>query len=219
MLRIHIEIEKLKKQLLALGALVEGRFNDAVKSIEHRDADLAEEIILGDVEIDQMEVDLEENVLKVLALYQPMAVDLREIVAILKINNDLERIGDLACDLAERAKFLATQPEIRFPFDFPMMAEKVRMMLQKSLDAFVHLDKDLARSVCAADDEVDVIHSNMFLNVEEAILQQTGNTKQLLNFLSMSRYLERIADHTTNIAEDVLYLITGEIVRHRPKGF
>ena len=164
-----------------------------------------------------MEVDLEEECLKTLALHQPMAVDLRMIIAILKINNDLERIGDLAVDATERALVLTTLPPINFPFDIPTMSQAVQKMLAHSLDALVNQDLALAEEVCASDDAVDAIHSEVFIRVEEEIVKHPEHIQQLLTFLSVSRYLERIADHATNIAEDVIYLIKGNIVRHQEK--
>jgi phosphate transport system protein len=214
MIRLHKEIERLKKRLLTLGAEVEERLDLAVKAIDTRDQQLAKQIITGDVEVDEIEVEVEEECLKVLALHQPVASDLRVIISVLKINNDLERIGDLAVDIAERAQFLATCREIVFPFNFPAMSKKVKIMLQKSLDAFVNLNEELANEVCSFDDEVDDLHSEMFTEVEKAITEHPENIQQLLCFSSVSRYLERIADHATNIAEDVIYLVKGEIVRH-----
>jgi phosphate transport system protein len=214
MVRLHKEMETLKKRLLSLGAEVEERLDLAVKAIDTRDQQLAKQIIRGDVEVDEMEVEVEEECLKVLALHQPVAIDLRVIIAALKINNDLERIGDLAVDIAERAQILATCKEIEFPFDFHGMSKRAKTMLQKSLDAFVNLDEELANEVCSLDDEVDDLHCEMFTNVEKAIEEHPENIQQLLCFSSVSRYLERIADHATNIAEDVIYLIKGDIVRH-----
>jgi phosphate transport system protein len=211
---LHREIDRLKRHLLALGALVEERVNIAVKSVENRDLELAMGVIENDKEIDNMEVELEEECLKVLALHQPVAIDLRLIVAVLKINSDLERIGDLAVDIAERGKYFATHEEVKLPFDFPVMSKKTQDMIQKSLDALVNLDRDLAREVCAADDAVDDMHSDMFQKVENAIQAQTQYVEQFIGYLSVSRYLERMADHATNIAEDVIYLVEGHIVRH-----
>ncbi len=212
---LHKEIEQLKQQLLALGALVEQRLDTAVKSVQERNLDLAISVIDHDGDIDQEEVNLEEDCLKVLALHQPVAIDLRLIVAVLKINNDLERIGDLAADIAGRGKDFATSTAVDVPFDLLGMSEKVQVMLQRSLDAMVNLDSEIARDVCACDDAVDDIHSAMYPKIKNAIRRQPEHVEQLLSYLSVSRYLERIADHATNIAEDVMYLIDGEIVRHR----
>jgi len=215
MLRVHTEIEHLKNELLELGALIEERVALAVKSISSRDRRLAQKVIDGDTEIDQLEVELEENCLKTLALHQPVAVDLRVIIAVLKINSDLERVGDFAVDIAERGVYFATHAEVTHPFDFLDMANKAQQMLRKSLDALVNLDITLAKEVCAADDAVDDIHRNMFQLVEKAIKIHPHHTEQYLNYLSVSRYLERIADHATNIAEDAIYIVEGYVVRHR----
>jgi phosphate transport system protein len=210
------EIEKLKKKILSLCASVEENVRMAVRSIEDRDAELAERVINMDSEIDQSEVDLEEDCLKVLALHQPVAIDLRFIIAVLKINNDLERIGDLALNIAERAQFLSTQPSIAVPFDLETLAEKTQDMLQKSLDSLVNLNTALAREVCRTDDEVDEINRDMYDLVKDAIRVHPEQLDILIPYLSVSRYLERIADHATNIAEDVIYMIEGVIARHSP---
>lgn len=214
MIRLQKEIEILKRELLTLGAIVEERVSTAVKSLAKRDIALADRIIDGDNEIDDMEVDLEESCLKILALHQPVAVDLRVIIAVLKINNDLERIGDLAVAIAERARDLSAMREILLPFDFLGMSANVQEMLRKSLDALVEWNIGLANDVCSLDDNVDEENRAMYHNVREAITQHPEQIEQLLGCLSVSRYLERIADHATNISEDVIYLISGSIVRH-----
>ena len=212
---LHRKIQKIKKRLLAIGAIVEEQVDLAVKSIVNRDKELAQKVIGGDVAIDLMEVDLEEECLKVLALHQPMAVDLRMIIAVLKINNDLERIGDLAVDATERAIVLVDQAPVDFPFDFTFMSQAVQKMLKQCIDALVNLDMELAVKVCASDDAVDAIHAEVYRKVADELVRQPQHVSQLLTYLSVSRYLERIADHTTNIAEDVIYLIKGNIVRHQ----
>jgi phosphate transport system protein len=213
---IHLqrEIERLKKLVLSLSAIVEKSLRLAVKSIATRDTALANQVVQGDLEIDQEEIDVEEECLKILALHQPVAVDLRYIVAVLKLNNDLERIGDLAVNIAERALILNAHPRIDVPFDFPGIAEKTQTMLRSSLDALVHMNPKLARQVCALDDEVDAINRQMYDQVKAAILAHPENVDSLIALLSVSRYLERIADHATNIAEDVLYMTEGHIARH-----
>lgn len=213
------EIEKLKKQILSLGALVEENLRRAVLAIEERDADLAQRVIDGDAEVDQMEVDIEEECLKILALHQPVAVDLRFIVAVLKINNDLERIADLAVNIAERAVFLAEQPPTSIPFDFHGMAEKTQSMLRRGLDALVNMDAMAAQQVCLDDDEVDAINRQMYDLVKEGIRRDVGSANQLIHLLSVSRHVERIADLATNIAEDIIYMIQGEIIRHRTEDY
>ncbi len=208
------ELEKIKKLILTLGALVEERVHMAIKAIETRDADQAEQIIKLDYEIDEMEVEVEEECLKILALHQPVAVDLRFLTSVIKINNDLERIGDEAVNIAERVKFLAASNHFEFRFDFTEMAEKVENMLKRSLDSLVNLDVDLALKICLLDDEVDDLHNESYGTIEAAIKQHTDQVGQLINLLFISRHFERIADHATNISEEVIYLIEGEIVRH-----
>ena len=163
------EIEKLKKMLLTLSAQVEESVQRAVQSVERRDAVLGKKIIAGDVEVDHLEVDVEEECLKLLALYQPVAADLRFIVAVLKINNDLERIADLAVNIAERAVFLSEGLRVEIPFDFTGMAGKARTMLKQSLDALVNQDAPLARKVMALDDEVDAINRHMYDQVKQGM--------------------------------------------------
>jgi phosphate transport system protein len=155
----------------------------------------------------------------VLALHQPVAVDLRFIVAALKINNDLERIGDLAVNVAERAEWLAQRPTVETGFDFVAMADKVQWMLQKSLDAFVRVDTKLAREVREADDEVDAMNRQMYGIVEDGVKKRPDRAAELIHLLSVSRHLERVADLATNISEDVIYLAEGEIVRHKRERY
>ncbi len=213
------EIELLKKRILNLSARVEATVHDATLAIEQRDAVLARKVIDNDFVIDQNEVDVEEDCLKILALHQPVAIDLRFIIAVLKINNDLERIGDLAVNIAERAEFLASQPKPGISFDFFGMAHTAESMLKKSIDALVNLSVGLAREVCASDDTIDAMNREMYLKVQNSILAHPEQIASLIHMLSVSRHLERIADHATNIAEDVIYMIEGEIVRHRTEDY
>ena len=208
------ELEKLKKKILSLGALVEERVYLAIKAIESRDPDLAKRIIRLDHEIDETEVEVEEECLKVLALYQPVAIDLRFIVAVIKINNDLERIGDEAVNIAERIQSIAKYPNISFHFDYTEMAEIAAAMLKQSLDALVNLDIDTAFRILTLDDEVDDIQSNAYSQIKQAMREHPKEMTYLINLYLISRHLERIADHATNIAEEVIYLIEGEIIRH-----
>lgn len=216
---VHLirEIENLKKQILALGADVESALHKAVNAIVRKDWALAQTVIDADTEIDRGEVDIEEECLKILALYQPVAIDLRFIIAVLKINNDLERIGDLAVNIAEQVQFLGATAPRPFPFDYEGMAGKAQVMLKKSLDALVNLDAGLARQVCASDDEVDAMYRDLIGLVKNEIRQNPDQFDVLLTLLMVSRQLERIADHATNIAEDVIYMIDGHIVRHSPE--
>jgi phosphate transport system protein len=218
---VHLEreIEKLKKDILTLGAMTELSVREATLAIRNRDEVLAKNVIEKDIRIDEMEVEVEESCLKILALHQPVAIDLRFIIAVLKINNDLERVGDLAVNVAERAAFLATQPPVDISFDFVSMARKAQQMLKESLDALVNLSADIARRVCASDDEIDAMNRQMYLIVQDAICRHPQQIESLVHMLSASRHLERIADHATNIAEDVIYMIEGEIVRHKAEEY
>ena len=213
------ELDKLKIKLLSLGAAVEESVQKSVKSVLSRDIILAKEILDSDELIDKLEVEVEEEALKILALYQPVANDLRMVVAILKINNDLERIGDLSVNIAEQSYFLGQQKNLQLPFDFHTMADKTAKMLKKSLDSLVQVDADLAYEVCYSDDEVDKIHRGLYPTIYSEIKKDPNNVEIMIRFLSMSRNMERIADYTTNIAEDVIYMINGSIVRHTQETF
>lgn len=215
--RLQREIDKLRKNILGLSALVEENLRNAVRSIEEKDVSLAKKVIHVDQEIDDIEVDLEEECLKLLALYQPVAFELRYIVAVLKINQCLERIGDMAVNIAERAECLSLY-DMPIPFDLPAMAEIVQSMLRKSLDSLIHMKPEIAYKVCATDDKVDAINREMYLLVEEGIREDIEYTRPLINLLGISRYLERVADLAVNISEEVIYLVEGNIIRHRDKS-
>ena len=208
------ELENIKKLILSLGAIVEERVRMATKAIEDNDAELAQRIIKSDYEIDEMEVDIEEECLKVLALHQPVAIDLRFIIAVIKINNELERIGDQAVNIAERVGVTAKSEQLEMFFDYSAMGEKVQRMLKMSLDALVKMDYDEAFNVVVMDDEVDALKEQAYDRVKKAMGDHPDKIGYLINVLLISRHLERLADHTTNIAEEVIYLIEGEIVRH-----
>jgi len=207
------ELDQLKKMLLELTAVVEGRVQQATQALITADAQLAQQVLSGDDEVDAMEVDLEEECLKVLALHQPVATDLRLIVSVLKMNNDLERIADLAVNIAQRAAELAADP-IPSPYNLQRMADQIQTMLKMSLDSLVQHDSELARKTVRMDDMVDAQHKDNFDHVKEAIRKYPEQIDALILYLSISRYMERIADLATNIAEDVVYLIDGEIIRH-----
>ncbi len=218
---IHLlrAIDLLKKKIMVVGTHVEESVRDATRALDERDANLARRICDNDDIIDELEVEIEEECLKMLALYQPVATDLRFIIAVLKINNDLERIGDLAVNIAERAIYLSTQPPVKINFDFHSMANKTQTMLSKALDALVNGDVQLAREVCVSDDEVDNLNREMYLQVQEGGKDCPEQMELLIHMLSVSRHLERIADLATNIAEDVIYMARGEIVRHRLEDY
>ena len=210
----HRELENIKKRVLTLGSLVEDRVRSAVKALEDMDGAAAADIVRLDYEVDEMEVEIEEECLKVLALHQPVAVDLRFIVAVIKINNELERIGDQAVNIAQRVEVIARRPRPPFTFDYAVMSEKAIRMLKMSLDALVNLDVDLAYKVITLDDEVDQIKKDAYDRIKQAIQDLPERVGYYINLLLISRHLERMGDHSTNIAEEVIYLVEGEIFRH-----
>ncbi|MCK4837782.1 MAG: phosphate signaling complex protein PhoU [Desulfobulbaceae bacterium] len=213
------EIDNLKKKLLVMGSVVEDMVYLATKSVINRDGRMAKDIITRDPEVDEMEVEIEEDCLKILALHQPVAVDLRFIIAVLKINSDLERVGDLAVNIAERAIYLADQKNVFFAEITAEMALKVENMLSQSIDSLVNMDVPLAHRVRAEDDKVDELNRDMYARLKEELIAHPQDINCLLHTLSVGRHLERMADHATNIAEDVVYLVEAEIVRHTPEVF
>jgi phosphate transport system protein len=208
------ELEKIKKLILSLGAMVEEQVHMATQAVETHDAELVKQIIKSDHGIDEMEVEIEEECLKILALHQPVAIDLRFLIAVIKINNDLERIGDQAVNIAERVDVIAKRDLPDFFFDYSSMGEKAQKMLKMSLDALVNMDYDQAYEVVVMDDEVDKIKHDAYDRIKHAMGEHPDKLGELINLLLISRHLERLADHATNIAEEVIYLIEGEIVRH-----
>ncbi|MBN1895139.1 phosphate signaling complex protein PhoU [bacterium] len=218
-LLLRKEIEKAKKSLLILGGAVEHQLNLSVQSLLDRDDKLARRVIENDSQIDKLEVDLEEECLKILALYQPVAMDLRYIISIIKINSDLERIGDLAVNIAERAEFLSGHVRVKTPFDFTSMADKVKAMLNKSLNAFVDMKVPLACEVLEIEEQVDELNREVYRIAVDEMKKAVPEPESFLQMISVSRYCERIADHCTNIAEDVIYMAEGKIVRHKTDGF
>ena len=211
---LKIEMKEVQNKLIELSVLVEDSLDKALKAIKENDLELAEKVVSQDRKIDMMEVHLEEECLKALALYQPVATDLRFIVAVLKINNDLERIGDLSVNIAKRTRFLKNTSFKELPFDFKKIASLTKFMLRASLDAFIRLDPDLAKEVRETDNEVDTLHRNTYISVIKKVQEVPDQIEISIQCLSISRFLERIADYSTNIAEDVIYLTSGKIVRH-----
>jgi phosphate transport system protein len=208
------QIETLKKKILTVGTLVEEAIAKSVSSLIHRDTKLAEEVIGADDNIDRSEVDVEEEVLKTLALHQPVAADLRFVIAVLKINSDLERMGDIARNISKKARFIAKSEGFRPPVDFRDMAAKAQTMVRQSLDALVNADTATARLVRKADDEVDRMRKQIQTKLENEVSVHPEHTEYLIRLISVSRHLERLADMATHIAEDVIYMVEGEIVRH-----
>jgi phosphate transport system protein len=212
--RFHRELEKIKKRILSLGALVEDRVHKVISAIETRDIGIVRWVVESDPEIDAIEVEIEEECLKIMALHQPVAVDLRFLVAVIKINNDLERIADEAVNIAERLTIVLRHPRQEFTFDSSMMAGKAERLLKMSLDSLVNLDLNLAREVISLDDEIDQLDHLAYDEIKEAMKKNPTYMGYWINLFSVSRHIERIADHAVNIAEEVIYLIEGEIVRH-----
>ncbi|HTQ38467.1 MAG TPA: phosphate signaling complex protein PhoU [Pirellulales bacterium] len=212
---IQRQTEVLKQKILYVGTLVEEAIAKAIAALINRDAQLAKRIIDADNEIDRMEVDVEEECLKILALYQPVATDLRFVVAVLKINNDLERMGDLAQNIAKRVVYLSKAEPMDLPIDFRSMAAKAQTMVKQSLDALVNADPALARQVRGEDDEVDQARQRIRDQIMDAIRKHPNRVEYLLKLNSVSKHLERLADTATNVAEDVIYMVEGEIVRHQ----
>ena len=208
------EIDRLKTMISSLGAHVEENVERAVRAVHVRDGELAQAVIDSDPEIDLMEVNLEEECLKILALHQPVAHDLRFIIAVFKVTSDLERIGDLAAGIAKQGLYLAGNGPGEVPYDLLGMASKVRQMLRDSLNALTETDATVAQGVRAADDEVDAMDRLMYREIRAAIRETPEKMEGLIRLQRVSQNLERIADHATNIAEDVIYLAEGEIVRH-----
>ena len=208
------DIDKLKAKIIAMGEAVEDRVYQATLSVINRDATKANAVIKGDREVDDMEVEIEEDCLKILALYQPVAIDLRFIVAVLKINSDLERIGDLAVNIAERGLFLAGQEKFEIPFDLTAMVSLAEKMVTESIDALINHDVRLAHHIRATDDTMDAMNREMYAQLKEMIITDTEQVNNLMHVLSVGRHLERIADHATNIAEDVVYMVMGRTIKH-----
>ncbi len=216
----HLErdLESLERELLLLSSMAEEMIDKACVALIRKEMDLATEVIQCDSKIDEREVRIEDDCLKILALHHPVATDLRRTAAILKINNDLERIADLAVNIAERAERLILYTNFKVPQVFGEMATVARSMVRKAIDSFVKLDANLARDVCRRDDELDRMHGEFINTLCRLVEQQPETVETAFNLFSASRQLERIGDHATNICEDVIYLVEGEIARHKHGG-
>jgi phosphate transport system protein len=215
---MHLErdLDSLQRDLLTEAALVEEAVSKAVNALQRRDEELAREVIAGDRRIDQEENRVAEAALKILALHQPVAIDLRRIAAALKINTDLERMADLAEAIAERVLELASLSPIPIPDKLQAMTDLTTTMVRESIDSFVNLDTRQALRVCRMDDAVDNYNREIIENLVRLMQTAPEKVEPGLSLFSATRHLERIADHATNIAEDVVYLVEGEFVRHRP---
>ncbi len=209
----HREIEKLKQKFMVLGSLVEDRLQKASLAMQSRDPQLLQEIVGSDWEIDEMEIEVEEECLKILALHQPVASDLRLIIAIIKINNELERIADNAVNIAKRVQTISKDSTLSFTIDYQPMFGKVLNMFKLGLDALVTEDADLARRIFLEDEEVNQLRNQAYRNVTQALNCEPGHAACLVNLYLLARHLERIGDRIKNIAEEVIYLVEGKIVR------
>lgn len=212
------ELEELKTKLLEMSSLVEAAIFRSVTAVVQKDEALAHDVLKNEAHINQIEIEIDEFAVSLLALQQPMAQDLRFLVSSIKINNDLERMGDLAVNIANRAISLLNEPIVKPMIDIPHIAALVQSMVRKSLDSFVTRDADLARSVLASDDAVDDLRNASFHELISFMEQDPRNIRQAVDLLSVVRNLERIADHATNIAEDVLFLVKGIDVRHHAES-
>jgi phosphate transport system protein len=209
------QIEQLKQKILFVGSMVEAAIANAIAALVTRDEAIARKVLEEDAEIDRMEVDVEEDCLKILALYQPVAVDLRFVVAVLKINNDLERMGDLAKNIAKRVLYLSRVDRVDVPVDFRAMAVRAQDMVKRSLDALVSADSSLAHRVRQDDDELDDMRRVIHEKIRGSIRAKPEQTETLMKLYSVAKHLERLGDMATNVAEDVIYMVEGDIVRHQ----
>jgi phosphate transport system protein len=212
------ELARLKEDLIRMAGLAETAIGQAIKSLVSRDAELARQVIASDEAINVLEVEVDDLCLRIMALYQPEARDLRFLAMALKINNDLERMGDQAVNIAERTLELLKEPLLKPLIDIPRMATIVQTMMKDSLDAFVRQDVELARSVCRRDDEVDRYDDQLFRELLTYMMEDPKAITRSVNLILISRHLERIADHATNIAEDVVYLVQGRSIKHHMAG-
>src|SRR5437773_10697692 len=208
------ELSELKTRLLEMGGLAEDRVRAAVRALVERDAAGVDRVQSGDQPINQLHIEIDNRCFKLLALHQPMAVDLRAIVAAVKINTDLERVGDLAINIAEAARLYVVHPPVKKLIDIPRMATIAQGMLHDALDAFVRRDMELAQRVLAADDALDALKSQIFRELLTYMLADPTTIEPALDLILVSRHLERIGDRATNIAEDVIFIVSARDVRH-----
>jgi len=212
--RYEEELKKLREDILYMGGLVEDQIQKAVKSLVDRDSPLAETIIERDHEVNRMDVEIDDLCLRLLALHQPAGKDLRFITTGLKITTDLERMGDMAVNICERALELNLEPQLKPYIDIPRMARIAERMIRESLDAFVREDTDLALKVCKDDQEVDDLNSQVFRETVSFMIEDPHTINRAMKIGFISKYLERIADHATNIAEMVIFMVKGKSIRH-----
>ncbi len=212
------ELSTLKGRLLAMGGLAEERVHTAMQALVQRDRARVQEVMRGDGPINDMQLEIDDRCFKLLALHQPVAIDLRTIVAAVKINSDLERVGDLAVNIAEAVDRYVVHPPVKPLIDLPRMAAIAERMLREALDAFVSRDVTLARAVLAQDDELDALKNQVFRELLAYMLGEPRTIEPSLDLVLISRHLERVGDHATNIAEDVIFIVEGRDVRHPASG-
>ncbi len=214
MIRLEEEISKLKKMLFEMAASVEEMIAKSIKALKDRNMIMAEEVIKSDQKINEMEVEIDNQCIRILALYHPEAADLRTVSMIMKINNDLERIGDHAVNIAEKTIYLADKPPVKPLIDIPKMADKAIQMLQESLDAFVNKDAELAVDVCKKDDDVDELEPQIVRELVTYMISDPQTIDRSLALILIAREIERVADLATNIAEDTYYIASGKMLKH-----
>jgi phosphate transport system protein len=213
------ELDVLKTRLLEMGGLAEERVRHAVQGLADRDFTLIEAVLVGDEPVNQLHIEIDDRVLKLLALHQPVAADLRAVMAAVKINTDLERVGDLAVNIAEAAKRYTLHPPVKKLIDIPRMAEIAQAMLRDALDSYVKGDVPLAQQVLNEDDKLDALKTQIFRELLTFMLQDPTTIEPSLDLILVSRHLERIGDHATNVAEDVIFMVSARDVRHHaPEG-
>ena len=208
------ELDVLKSRLLEMGGLAEQRVRRAVQGLAEREHELIESVLTGDEPINALQLEIDDRCLKLLALHQPMATDLRAVMEAVKINNDLERVGDLAVNIAEAAKRYAMHPPVKKLIDIPKMADIAQAMLRDALDSYVKRDMALARQVLHQDDSLDALKTQIFRELLSFMLKDPSTIEAALDLILVSRHRERIGDHATNIAEDVIFMVSARDVRH-----
>jgi phosphate transport system protein len=208
------ELKTLKEKILRMGAMVEEQIAHAIKALVERDSDLARRVIENDHRVNALDVEVDEDCLRLIALHQPMAGDLRFLTTAMKISTELERMSDLAENISERAIELNEEPQLKPYIDIPRMAEHAQRMVKESLDAFVNRNSELARKVCRDDDFIDDLNHQIFRELLSFMIEDPQTTTRAIRISFISKYLERISDHATNIAELVVYLVEGKIIRH-----
>ncbi len=210
------QLGALKERLLAMGGLAEERVRTAMQGLVDRDAQLIEEVLNGDMPVNELHIEIDDLCFKLLALHSPMAADLRGVMAAIKINSDLERVGDMAVNIAEAARRYASHPPVKKLIDLPLMADIAQAMLHDALDSYVRRDTGLAHQVLNEDDRLDALKTQVFRELLTYMLQDPGTVEPALDLILVSRHLERIGDHATNIAEDVIFMVSALDVRHHP---